>query len=130
MNKDISITRKDKILGLAMGIVIAYAITAIAFIATAIGITYTSLAEDTIPVIVMVTCVLAVIVAGFDASRKADKNGWAWGMAAGGIYAVILIFVIIWVSGGFVMDIRKVLLVLLSVIGGGVGGMVGINFRK
>jgi len=130
MNREQMDARRRQVLGLVMGVVIAYAITAIAFIATAIGITYTSLQESTVPIIVMATCVVAVIVAGFDASRKAEKNGWMWGMAAGGFYALILICIIIWVSGGFVMDSRKVILTLLSVVGGGIGGALGINFKK
>ena len=130
MNREQMDARRRQVLGLVMGVVIAYAITAIAFIATAIGITYTSLQESTVPVIVMATCVVAVIVAGFDASRKAEKNGWMWGMAAGGLYALILICIIIWMSGGFVMDGRKVILTLLSVVGGGIGGAIGINFKK
>jgi len=121
---------KAQILRLIMGVVIAYAITAVIFIGTAIGITYTNLQESTVPMIVMLTCVLSVMVAGFDASRRAEKKGWLWGMAAGGVYAVILICIIAAVSGGFVMDSRKVILTLLSVIGGGVGGVIGINFKK
>ena len=130
MNREQMDIRRRKILGLVMGVVIAYAITAIVFIATAIGITYTSLSEGTVPIIVMITCVAAVMVAGFDASRKADKNGWIWGMAAGALYALILICIITWISGGFVMDGRKIILTLLSVVGGGLGGAIGINFKK
>ena len=130
MNREQMDIRRRKILGLVMGVVIAYAITAIVFIATAIGITYTSLQEGTVPAIVMITCVVAVMVAGFDASRKADKNGWIWGMAAGGLYALILICIITWISGGFVMDGRKIILALLSIVGGGIGGVIGINFKK
>ena len=130
MNREQIDIRRRQVLGLVMGVVIAYAITAIAFIATAVGITYTSLQESTVPIIVMITCVVAVMVAGFDASRKAEKNGWLWGMAAGGLYALILICIITWISGGFVMDSRKVILTLLSVVGGGIGGAIGINFKK
>ena len=130
MNREQMDIRRRQVLGLVMGVVVAYAITAIVFIATAVGITYTTLAESTVPVIVMITCVISVVVAGFDASRKAERNGWIWGMAAGGLYALILICIIIWVSGGFVMDGRKVILTLLSVVGGGIGGAIGINFKK
>jgi len=121
---------KAQMLRFIMGVVIAYAITAVAFIATAIAITYTNLQESTVPMIVMLTCVLSVMVAGFDASRRAEKKGWLWGMAAGGVYAVILIIIITAVSGGFVMDSRKVMLTLLSLVGGGIGGVIGINFKK
>jgi len=130
MDKINSTTRKQQIIGLVAAVVIAYAITAIAFIGTALGITYTNMQESAVPIIVMITCVVAVIVAGFDASRRAEKNGWVWGMIAGGVYALILIGIIVWVSGGFVMDFRKVILTLLSVVGGGIGGAIGINFKK
>ena len=122
--------RKDQIVGLVFAVVIAYALTAVAFIATALGITYTNMQETAVPIIVMITCVVAVAMAGFDASRRAEKNGWAWGMVAGAIYAIILIGIIVWTNGGFVMDGRKIILTLLSIVGGGIGGALGINFKK
>ena len=130
MSKEKAGFGKEQILGLVMGVVIAYAITAIAFIATALGITYTSLQESSVPVIVMITNAVAAMVAGFDASRRADKKGWVWGMAAGGLYAAILILIIVWVNSGFIMDSRKFALILLSLVGGGIGGAIGINFAK
>jgi putative membrane protein (TIGR04086 family) len=122
--------KKEQITSLVMGVVIAYAITATIFIATAIVITYTNLSEAVLPSIVMVTCVLSVFVAGFDSSRKANKNGWAWGMMAGLLYGLIFVCIIIWASGGFVADLRKLMVLCLSVVGGGIGGAVGINFKK
>jgi putative membrane protein (TIGR04086 family) len=121
---------KEQILSLVMGVVIAYAITATIFIATAIVITYTNLSEAALPAIVMATCVLSVLVAGFDSSRKAQKNGWAWGMVAGLLYGLIFICIIIWAGGGFTADLRKLMVLSLSVAGGGVGGAIGINFKK
>ena len=115
---------------IVLGVAIAYAITAVGFIAAAIGITYTNLSEGSLPVIVVITCFISVVVAGFDAARQSLSRGWMWGAAAGLLYAVVLMFVITWVQGGFVMDVRKVLLIALSLIGGGIGGMVGINFRS
>ena len=121
---------KERILSVLMGVIIAYAITATALIATAIGITYTGLQETSLPIIVAITCFISVMVAGFDASRKVESRGWLWGMAAGGLYAIILICIIIWVSGGLNPDARTATLVILSIFGGGVGGTLGINFRK
>jgi putative membrane protein (TIGR04086 family) len=122
--------RREQVLGVIMGVVIAYAITAIIFIGTAIAITYTNLSEGILPAIVMISCVLSVMVAGFDASRKADSRGWLWGMCAGLIYALIFMAIIVWVSGSFVPDLRKLLLLSLSLVGGGIGGAIGINFKK
>ena len=129
--KKISLSiKKEQAVSLILGVLIAYAITAIAFIATAMLITYTNLSEGSLPVIVMLSCLVSVLVAGFDASRKAPSRGWAWGMAAGLLYAKIFIIIIIAVSGVFAFDSRKLLILALSLVGGGIGGAVGINFKK
>jgi len=121
---------KQQVLGVVLGVVVAYAITAIFFIATAIAITYTELPETVLPTIVMIACVVSVLVAGFDASRKATNRGWLWGMVAGLIYAAIFILIIIFTSGNAAFDMRKLMLISLSLVGGGVGGVIGINFKK
>jgi len=115
---------------LATGILIAYAITCVALIVTAMLLTYTNLSETAVPLIVTVACVISVFVAGFDAGRASEEKGWMWGLAAGGIYALILICILVWVAGTFVPDARKITLLLLSIAGGGLGGVVGINFKK
>jgi len=121
---------KDQVLGLVLAVVIAYAITAIIFLATAIILTYTTLSEDTLPTIVMATCVISVLFAGFDASKKATSRGWLWGLVAGLLYAIIFIFIIAFIGDTFTFDTRKLLLLALSLVGGGIGGAIGINFKK
>lgn len=121
---------KDQVLGLVLAVVIAYAITAIIFLATAIILTYTTLSEDTLPTIVMATCVISVLFAGFDASKKATSRGWLWGIIAGLLYAIIFIFIIAFIGDTFTFDTRKFLLLALSLVGGGIGGAIGINFKK
>ncbi|MCL2350771.1 MAG: TIGR04086 family membrane protein [Defluviitaleaceae bacterium] len=121
--------KKEQLLSLVLGVLIAYAITAIAFIGAAIALTYTNLPETALPAIVMITCVISVMTAGFDAARKSESRGWLWGMAAGLVYAIIFIAIIIWVSGNFAPDLRKLMLLTLSIIGGGIGGAIGINFK-
>jgi len=130
MKKLLSHIKKEQVIGVIMGVVIAYAITAIAFIGAAIAITYTNLQETTLPAIVMVSVVVSVLVAGFDASRKAENKGWLWGMIAGLLYAVIFIGIIVWVADGFIPDMRQLTIMALSLVGGGIGGAIGINFAK
>jgi len=119
-----------QIKALATGVLAAYALTVIALITTAVLLTYTGLPESAVPILVTIACVLSVGVAGFDAGRASTEKGWLWGLAAGGIYAVLLLCVLVWAAGSFTPDVRKITLLLLSVAGGGVGGMVGINFKK
>jgi len=119
-----------QIRALATGVLIAYAITCIVLIATALLLTYTGLPESAVPLIVTITCVVAVFVAGFDAGRVSAERGWLWGLAAGGIYALLLVCVLTWIAGGLRLDTRQITLVVLSLAGGGAGGVIGINFKR
>jgi len=85
---------------------------------------------ENLPIIVTITCLAAVIISGYDAAKGAPSKGWLWGMAAGAVYAVVLVAIGTWVSRGFTMDTRTLTLIVLSVAGGGLGGVLGINLRR
>ncbi|MDR1210367.1 MAG: TIGR04086 family membrane protein [Clostridiales bacterium] len=115
---------------LFFGTLIAYAITCIAFVVCAVMLRFTGFSEDSVPLFVTITSVVAVLVAGFDAAKGANGGGWFWGMIAGGIYAVLWILFGILFTKSFSPDARMATIIALSVAGGGLGGMIGINFRK
>ena len=121
---------KSRITAVLMGVLIAYAITCIFFIGCALALTYSTLTEEMVPTIMLVAVAVSVIVAGFDAAKGADKRGWMWGMAAGLLYALILICIETWVSSKFTVDAKTMTSVALSVVGGGFGGIMGINFGR
>ena len=112
------------------GVLVAYAITCIVFIGYAILLTYTNITENNISLIVTITSILSVIVAGFDAAKDAPGKGWLWGMIAGFIYSIILICIMTWVQREFRLDSRAVTLFILSIAGGGLGGVIGINLKR
>ncbi|MCL2617331.1 MAG: TIGR04086 family membrane protein [Defluviitaleaceae bacterium] len=115
---------------LMSGTLVAFAITCIVLIGYAMLITYSTFTGEGLPIIVTITCLAAVIVAGFDAAKGAPSKGWLWGMMAGAIYAVILVAIGTWVNRGFDMDTRTLTLIVLSVAGGGLGGVLGINLKR
>lgn len=115
---------------MVIGITMAYVITSVAFLAYAMLVTYTNMSEENLPMIVAVTTLLAVLVAGFDAARGANSRGFLWGMAAGLFYIVILVLIMIVMLPTFTMDTRTLTTAVIGVAGGGLGGMLGINFKK
>ena len=121
---------KSRGIALMTGMVIAYAITCIAFIGYAVLVTYTSATAETLPLVVLGTTLVAVAVAGFDAARGAESKGWLWGIIAGLIYAVILFAVGAWIFQGFVINLQLLGVLALSLAGGAIGGAVGINTKK
>jgi len=120
----------SRINALASGTLAAFAITCTVLIGYAMLITYSTLTGENIPLIVTLTCLVSVIVSGFDAAKGAPSRGWLWGIIAGAIYAVILVSIGIWVNRGFVVDTRTLTLIILSVAGGGLGGVLGINLKR
>jgi len=112
------------------GVLVAYAITCIVFIAYAILLTYTDMTEKNIPLIVTLTTIISVIIAGVDAAKGASGKGWLWGMIAGALYGILLISIMTWIRKAFIMDSRSLTLIILSVAGGGLGGVLGINMKK
>jgi len=112
------------------GVLVAYALTCIVFIVYAILLTYTDMTEKNISLIVTITTIISVIVAGFDSAAGASGKGWLWGMVAGLLYSALLICIMSWVRKSFFMDSRAITLMILSVAGGGLGGVIGINMKK
>ena len=121
---------KSQIKQLIIGVLMGYAITSIVFLGYAMLITYTQMSERNLPVVVAVTTLLSVMIAGFDAAKGAAQRGWLWGMAAGFIYVAVLAIIMIVMLPGFFVDGRTVTVFVLSIAGGGLGGILGINIRK
>jgi putative membrane protein (TIGR04086 family) len=131
--KKTKIVTEDKysqLIALGTGLAVAYGITCIVFIAYAIIITYTSVSADGMPLVVTMTSIIAALVAGYDAAKGALRRGWLWGLAAGFLYALILIVIGYWIGQGFTFDLRTITTLLLAIAGGGLGGVIGINFRR
>jgi len=136
MRKEISVNplvneeSKSQIKQLAFGVMWGYAITCIVFLAYAMLITYTQMSERNLPMVIAVTTLLSVMVAGFDAAKGAAQRGWLWGMGAGFIYVAVLGIIMVILLPGFFVDGRTVTVTVLSIAGGGLGGILGINLRR
>jgi len=123
-------SQRTQIKSLIIGVLMAYAITCIVFLGYSLLITYTNMTERNLPMVVAVTTLLSVMVAGFDAARGAESRGWLWGMAAGLVYILILTGLMMGVLQRFAVDTRTVSSIVLAMAGGGMGGILGINLKR
>ena len=134
MRKEITSTitddNKPQIMQLIKGVMMGYAVTCIIFLAYAMLITYTQMSERNLPIVIAVTTLLSVMVAGFDAAKGAPSRGWMWGMIAGFIYMAVLGIIMIIMLPGFAADSRTATVIILSIAGGALGGILGINIRR
>jgi len=122
--------KKSQIKNLVVGLVMGYAITCIVFLGYSMLITYTEMSESSLPLVVGITTVLSVLVAGFDAARGAAARGWLWGMWAGFLYVVIMAIILMTALNTFIIDGRTITVIALALAGGAIGGMMGINAKK
>ena len=123
-------TESSRLHSLISGVLVGYAITCIIFLGYSMLITYTALTEEKMPLVAAGATLISVIVAGFDAARGAEDKGWFWGIMAGLIYAVIFIIIMMIVAKSFSPDPRTLSALVLSLAGGGLGGVIGINFKN
>jgi len=123
-------SHSKQIKALVIGVLVAYAITCIVFLAYSMLITYADMTERNLPMVVAVTTLLSVMVAGFDAAKGAENRGWLWGMAAGLVYILILTVLMMGVLQRFAVDTRTITTFVLAIAGGGMGGILGINLRR
>ena len=123
-------TQSKQIKALLIGVLMAYAITCIIFLGYSMLITYTGMTERNLPMVVAVTTLLSVMVAGFDAAKGAESRGWLWGMGAGLMYILILTLLMMNVLERFAVDTRTITSIVLALAGGGMGGILGINLKK
>ena len=123
-------SHSNQIKALVIGVLMGYAITCIMFLGYSMLITYTGMTERNLPMVVAITTLLSVMVAGFDAAKGAESRGWLWGMAAGLAYILILTALMMGVLQRFAVDTRTVTSIVLALAGGGMGGILGINLKK
>lgn len=109
-------------------VMIAYAITVIIFIGYAILLTYTQITEKYMSIVVIVTTIISVMLAGYDCAKAVNSKGWMWGMISGLIYAVISIIIgVVSMKGKIKIELSTVAMLFMSIACGGLGGMIGIN---
>lgn len=124
-----STEKKSQAVYLMKGLAISYALTCIIFIAYALILTYTDISEKNISLVSILCTVVATALAGFDSAKHAESRGMLWGVLAGFLYAIILFF-IIWFSGnGIRGGVAAVTTLLISLAGGAIGGIFGINAK-
>lgn len=120
----------DANFGVIIAVGIAVALTLAVFTVYALIITYTSATEESIQGVAAVTTLVSVLIAGITAAASTREKGWLYGMGTGLMYAVIMILLGLSLSPESHIGIKTLSVLALSVCGGGIGGMIGVNIKK
>lgn len=90
-------------------------------------LTYTTINENTMPVVVVVVTALSILIGSFISSMNIKKNGIANGAFVGLIYILIIYFISSITSGNFGFTIASIIMMLASILSGAIGGIIGVN---
>lgn len=121
--------KESPIINLLSGVIIGYAVTAIVFIGYAILLTYTDITDKHTELVVTITTLVSVIVSGFDTGKTVKYKGWFWGILAGLLYAIVMVLLGFFISDNYLIDGKSYATLAISIAGGGLGGILGINFK-
>ena len=105
-------------------------INTIGLILLAILMTYSTIAETAIPILVIAINTISIFIGTSIATINLQKNGILNGVLIGIIYIVIY-FIISLVTGNInTLNPKLILLVTLGIIAGAIGRIIGINLHK
>lgn len=111
-------------------VLFAYFFTTVTFIIYGTLLTYTEMTEKNIQLVVMITTVISVIISGFITARGISSKGLLFGMLSGLLYATITVMVSVCIVPVISFNLKTLLVIVLSIFGGGLGGIIGINTKK
>lgn len=111
-------------------VAIAYVISVILLVMTALIATFQSVSDKGIGIMVNVVTAIGVMLCGFLTGRRSDKGGLLAGAVSGVVYTLLLCLIGNLVARNFSPGINVITAQIIGVVCGSVGGIIGINTKK
>ena len=109
------------------GSIISIVITLIALVIFAAILTYTSIAESTIPTVTIIITIISILIGRSLCMSTVKKNGITNGMLIGLIYIGFIYIVSSIIEGNFALNLKSMIMIVCAIIAGAVGGIIGVN---
>lgn len=109
------------------GSVISIVITLIALVIFASLLTYTSIAESTIPTVTIIITIISILIGSSLCMSRVKKNGIINGMLVGLIYIGFIYILSSIIERNFALNMHSIILMIGSVLAGALGGIIGVN---
>ena len=104
-------------------------ITLIGLLIYSIILSYTSVAESTIPTIIIIITGISILIGSTISTANIKKNGIVNGILVGLIYISLIYLLSSIITGNFLLNINSIIMIIVSVLTGAVGGIIGVNMK-
>lgn len=106
---------------------ISILITIVFLLVFSILLTYTNISENTIPAITIIITAISIFIGSTMATSNLKKNGIINGAMVGLIYILVIYLLSSIIEKDFSLNIHSIIMIISSVLAGGIGGIIGIN---
>ena len=125
-----SFEKNNIFVNILKGLAISIVFTLVCLIIFSVLLVYTDLSESLIEPVIIVITGISILLGSSIGNRKAVKNG----MISGAIIGLLYIFCIYIISsivnaGNFSLSLNSVIMMIASLIGGAIGGIIGVNIK-
>lgn len=118
----------NPVLAVCFAVLAAYALTAVIFVVYAGLLTYTGVSEKHMQTVITCGVGAAVVLGGFLSAKAVKKRGIVWGVLTGLLYGAVMIVAASCVNPDFGVGLRTGIVLAVALCGGGLGGVLGVNF--
>lgn len=109
------------------GSIISIIITLIALVIFASILTYTSVAETSIPTVTIIITVISILIGSSLSMITIRKNGILNGAIIGLIYILTIYLLSSIIERDFTLNTYSIVMIISSVLAGALGGIIGVN---
>lgn len=92
-------------------------------------ITFTEVSGESIAMATSIITTISAAFGGFYSAKKIKENGLLYGILVGLFYIVFLMIVVFLAKDSFEFEITSIYKILLTSLAGGIGGVLGVNFK-
>lgn len=132
MNENINNVKKinSNMNNIAKGIITSLIFTFISLIILSTVLTYTSVSENIGNSAIIVINGVSILIGSGIVTKKQKSKGILKGGLCGLCYIAIIYVISSLVSLDFSLNTSSIIMIIISIIAGGIGGIIGVNLNK
>ena len=121
------VIESNNLTSILKGVAISLVTTFILLVIFAAILTFTNVQENAIVPVVIVITGVSLLIGSTIGNRKIRKNGLINGALVGLIYILILYLISSILNGNFLLNMKSIIMIIVSIIFGILGGVIAVN---